>query len=90
MPRKQKNEQQQQNTHQFNRNELLNDSKCFRAGIVKCGRISTCITFLMKSLPSRNTFSVDCLGFRGVASLTTPQPVSICGLVAHVRAAGHN
>lgn len=51
MPRKQKNEQQQQNTHQFNRNELLNDSKCFRAGIVKCGRISTCITFLMKSLP---------------------------------------
>ena len=46
--------------------------------------------FLMKSLPSRNTFSVDCLGFPGVASLTTPQPLSICGLVAHVRAAGRN
>jgi len=31
--KKQKNEQKQQkNTHQFNRNELLNNSKCFRAG----------------------------------------------------------
>lgn len=30
MPKKQK-QQQQQNTYQFNRNELLNDCKCFRA-----------------------------------------------------------
>lgn len=44
----------------------------------------------MKSFPSRNTFSGDCLGLPGVALLTTPQPLSICGLVADVRAAGHN
>ena len=48
------------------------------------------IPFLMKSFPSHDTFSAECLGFPGIASLTIPQPLSVCGVSAHVHAAGHH